>query len=326
MAGPDGGYGGEGAGMKADNLYGLDLFGEPIRPPTLGPLADRFTFPPFSVLDGRREAWKARKRRWLALGIQSELGRDAVSLATSGWLADVDNKGARTDFAHGWKAGGTSVFDPVLAELICRWYSASGDQVVDPFAGGSVRGIVTAALGRRYWGCDLRPEQVRSNQEQAAAIDVDAVWVAGDSRSVLSTSPMADLLMSCPPYGDLEVYSDDPADLSNMTHEAFTAAHSEIIARALARLRDDRFAVWVVGDFRCKDGWLRDFTGETVRAFEGAGARLYDRAVLLTPTGTLAVRAGRQFSASRKLGRGHQVVLVFCKGSATKAARRLGDL
>ena len=38
-------------------------------------LAERFGVPPFSVLNAREGPWQERKRAWLALGIQSELGR-----------------------------------------------------------------------------------------------------------------------------------------------------------------------------------------------------------------------------------------------------------
>ena len=38
-------------------------------------LSDRFLVPPFSVLDARQGYWQERKRAWLSLGIQSELGR-----------------------------------------------------------------------------------------------------------------------------------------------------------------------------------------------------------------------------------------------------------
>jgi hypothetical protein len=38
-------------------------------------LAARFGVPPFSVLDARQGYWQDRKRAWLALGIQSEIGR-----------------------------------------------------------------------------------------------------------------------------------------------------------------------------------------------------------------------------------------------------------
>ncbi len=42
---------------------------------TKGSLADRFGVPPFSVLNAREGWWQDRKRAWLAIGIQSELGR-----------------------------------------------------------------------------------------------------------------------------------------------------------------------------------------------------------------------------------------------------------
>jgi hypothetical protein len=42
-------------------------------------LSDRFIVPPFSVLDARQGYWQERKRAWLALGIQSELGRGGVA-------------------------------------------------------------------------------------------------------------------------------------------------------------------------------------------------------------------------------------------------------
>ena len=63
-------------------------------------------------------------------------------------------------------APGTSIFDPVLCELIYRWFAPKAGVVLDPFAGGSVRGIVAARLGLTYVGIDLRAEQVAANREQ----------------------------------------------------------------------------------------------------------------------------------------------------------------
>lgn len=35
---------------------------------------------------------------------------------------------------------GTSIFDPVICEIAYRWFCPPGGTVLDPFAGGSVRG------------------------------------------------------------------------------------------------------------------------------------------------------------------------------------------
>src|SRR5262249_25656604 len=79
---------------------------------------------------------------------------------------------------------GPSIFDPVLCELVYRWFCPLGGTVLDPFAGGSVRGIVASKLGRPYVGVDLRPEQIAANREQAARIcdHPQPVWHVGDSR------------------------------------------------------------------------------------------------------------------------------------------------
>jgi hypothetical protein len=66
---------------------------------------------------------------------------------------------------------GTSIFDPVLCELAYRWFCPPGGTVLDPFGGGSVRGVVAGMLGRAYLGIDLRPEQIAANERQWEAID-----------------------------------------------------------------------------------------------------------------------------------------------------------
>lgn len=296
-------------------LYGVDLFGASAAPKPTGPVAERFLFSPFTLLDAKQGDWLERKRAWLAIGLQSELGRSAKTYNIHDWQEGVNGAAAAA-------GDGTSVFDPVLVELACRWFCPPTGQVVDPFAGGSVRGIVAAQLGLNYWGCDLRAEQIDANRAQATAIcgDVMPVWVCGDSMDTLADAPAADFVFSCPPYGDLEVYSDDPADLSNMEWHTFVAAYKRIILRAVGRLKDDRFACFVVGDFRDNKGFYRDFVSTTIRAFEECGARLYNEAILATPVGSACMRVTKQFDASRKMAKTHQNVLVFCKGDPRKAA------
>jgi hypothetical protein len=356
-------------------------------------LAERFGIPPFSVLDARQGYWQERKRAWIALGIESELGRgdvmpsgassvdagssewsgyrgparanaspggsprDAASLGKDGKTVRGYGKGrglARTfgqdlmrgEHVVGEKSGGhnsprkapelerypvengvreetqvsgTSIFDPVLCELAYRWFCPDGGQVLDPFAGGSVRGIVAATLGRSYIGVDLRPEQLAANQVQADRLGLSPHWIEGDSRELpaLFAEPV-DFIFSCPPYADLEVYSDDPRDLSTMSYADFLAAYRQIIAASVALLKENRFACFVVGDVRDPKGFYRNFVADTVAAFQDAGMRLYNDAVLVTAVGSLPIRVGKQFGSNRKLGRTHQNVEIFYKGDPAR--------
>lgn len=230
-----------------------------------------------------------------------------------------------TDDAY---SSGTSIFDPVLCELAYRWFCPPNGTIIDPFAGGSVRGIVASHCGRRYIGVELRQEQVKANREQEnIAVHPTPEWRCGDSRDIdrIAAGIDADFIFSCPPYADLEVYSDNPADLSTLDYPAFREAYREIIAKTCALLRNDRFACFVVGDVRDKNGNYYNFVGDTVEAFRAAGLSYYNEAILVTAVGSLPIRVGKQFTASRKLGKTHQNVLVFVKGDGKKAAAACGE-
>lgn len=56
-------------------IYGEGLLGEHLGEKRGGELSEKFVVPPFSVLSAREGWWQDRKRAWIALGIQSELGR-----------------------------------------------------------------------------------------------------------------------------------------------------------------------------------------------------------------------------------------------------------
>lgn len=405
----------------AFSLWGHDLLG-PRPEPKAGPLAERFRWPPFTVFDARSGPWQDRKRAWLSLGLQSEVGRGdnllnlsphvqfqratgikysearelvAAAMAEQGEAFDLDalilKHGGkdRASFSQAptalsaklapggggggcWLGGprtsssdkyietatlppksdgtlrtvgvsigayqnagkpasassgsGTSIFDPVLTELLYHWFCPPGGFALDPFAGGSVRGIVAAKLGVQYCGVELRSEQLDANEQQAAAICADDAarpqWAEGDAKDVRSIFDglAFDFLIACPPYFDLEQYSEDPRDLSNMPWAGFKAAYMQIIEASVAMLKPDRFAAFVVGDIRCAEGLYRGFPELTVAAFEAAGAKKYNEAILVTSVGSLPVRVGRQFDAARKLGKTHQNVLVFCKGNPRRAA------
>ncbi len=284
----------------------IDLFGNEIIGKTS--LRDIWTEPPFTRLDATGGNWQKRKKQWLSMGIKSELGRES-DLALAQSMNKYDPRDSYT---------GTSVFDPVLCELMVKWFSNDGNNVLDPFAGGSVRGIVSNYLGRHYTGIDIRREQIESNRHQASAIldlNNQPNWYCGDSDLILNGLERGfDMILSCPPYLDLEVYSDKAGDLSNKSDHDFKKSYYRIIKKTCNLLKADGFAVFVVGDVRGKNGFYRDFIGMTKNAFFKCGMGLYNEAILLeNGLNTAAMRANRQFSSGRKLVKVHQNVLIFKK-------------
>lgn len=297
-----------------DNIFGIRSQREEYEK-SKGSLSNRFIFPPFSILDARTSIWQDRKKIWQKI-LRSEKGRD---LDLIGGFRQIAKK-------HSIKQGGTSIFDPVLCELLIQWFCPVNGKILDPFAGGSVRGMISSFLDRSYTGIDLSKKQVEANYETSKQFDGSdnlfgkklnlPHWINDDSRNIPNLDLNEfDFILTCPPYGDLEQYSKDPNDLSNLPYESFKDDYRDIINKSCNKLKNDSFAAIVVGEIRDKNGFYRSFVPDTIRAFCDAGLNYYNEAVLITMLSTLVLRTGSQFSKSRKFGKTHQNVLIFAKGN-----------
>ena len=304
--------------MLADELDGLDFdgfdfgfdvdegIGLSVKDDIGSRLADRFIVPPFSVLDARQGAWQERKRVWKdAIGDAGQ-ARDvhAINPAFAEWGSDITE---------------ASVLDPVLSEIIIKWFCPDGGKVFDNFAGDTVFGYVSSYLGMQFTGIELRQEQVDFNNERVHGLD--ATYICDDGRNVLShiEPESQDLYFSCPPYYDLEVYSDDERDVSNQsTYGEFYSMLETAFIAGIKCLKENRFAVIVCGDVRDKrNGHYYCFPDDIKRTFTSNGMALYNEMVLLDPIGTAMIRANKSMR-SRKVVKVHQNVLVFYKGDTRR--------
>lgn len=304
-------------------------------------IVDRFIVPPFSILDTRQGYWQDRKSEWISLGIDSEIGRDN-SIVPNGTKRNPENDGCYKRGYHKLRAintkewvidklyegsgqcenlSGVSIFDPVLCELMYKWFCVDNGKILDPFAGGSVRGIVANYLNYNYLGIDLSEEQIKANIKQGKDIlpENQPKWIIGDSVKELDKlNEKVDFIFSCPPYFDLEIYTENPRDLSNMDWEEFKENYKQIIKKSVDLLKQDRFACFVVGEVRDKKGFYRDLISLTINNFEKAEMKYYNGIILIQSTGSLPIRITKQFSSLRKVGKMHQNISVFYKGDPKK--------
>ena len=310
-------------------------------------LKDRFIVPPFSVWNAQQGYWQERKRDWLGLGIQSEEGRtgDLLNMSSAALFQrfgsyenfkkfKAENEAAYSDWSekydggHAYAKGGTSVFDPVTCEICYTWFCPEEGYILDPFAGGSVRAVVASTLGFNYDGIELREEQIKANREQVKDIaDPNSPkprYFKGNALNLdkLKLRKEYDFIFTCPPYYDLEQYSDNPEDLSNLSWEEFKEQYALIIHKACNKLKPQSFAVFTVGDIRDKKGAYRDLIGLTVNSFLAAGLEYYNSAVYCETAISAGIRAARIFNASRKLIKTHQNVLIFFKGEISEIKQK----
>ena len=296
-------------------------------------LRDKYLVPPFSILDTSVNAWLQRRNLWehMIKNRSENIRNVSIVKHNTPYLNAMD-------YDEGYKGlernGFTSTFDPFLCEILVKWFSRVGDTVFDPFAGGHVRGAVCAMTGRNYVGYDINPIQVIANQEawnsitQAYNTDDFGMpdWVERDSTADVGIVPnMFDMLLTCPPYYNLEVYTDNPRDISTYkTYEVFLDNYRQAIVNGHRMLKDDTFAVIVVEEIRDKDGIMYGFVPDTVQAFTDAGFKYYNEMILENRIMSLGVRCPKYFEQSRKVGRHHQNVLVFFKGNPKNIEQKYG--
>lgn len=264
-------------------------------------LQDTFVVPPFSVLDTKKGYWQERKKYWRNLiGDEGESREGALAKGDTNIMAATNN--------------GVSLLDPVLAEIANKWFGLDNCNTFDCFAGDSVFGYISDALGNTFTGIELRQEQTDLNNQRLKGSK--SKYICDDGQNVLKhiKEDSQDLLFSCPPYFDLEVYSDLKNDASNQKeYKDFLQILDNAFTGALKCLKDNRFAVIVVGDIRDKQGFYYGFADDVKNIFIRNGAKLYNEMIIAESIGTLPQRVGR-YMHNRKVGKCHQNVLVFYKG------------
>lgn len=304
-------------------------------------LNDRFVVPPFSILDTRKGYWQARKKMWREqIGDMGESRNDKLITSPEIKYKDLYQRTRkhREELGVSFKeyiekyvpaevleheaskvlSKGVSLFDPVLSETMCKWFTPyEGAKIFDCFAGDTYKGLVFAMCGFSFRGVELRQEQVDINNRVLEGRGLDIEYICDDGQNVAQhfDPESQDMLFSCPPYYDLEVYSKDERDASNQgTYEEFIAILDKAFKAALTCLKPNRFAVVVVGDVRDKKtGFYYGFADDVKRIFKEGGASLYNEIILVETGASTALRASR-YMESRKVAKMHQNVLVFYKG------------
>ena len=268
-----------------------------------GKLKEKFLIAPFSVINTQSGEWIKRKQEWMK--ICNEQGQSRENKLNFGNISDTFKS--------------VSILDPVLCEIILQWFTPNeGASVCDSFAGDLSMGFVAGFKGFNYTGIELRQEQADLNNSRLLP-EFNARWICDDGQNILKhIQPNSqDLYFSCPPYFDLEKYSDLPNDASNQDYEGFIKILANGLKGGVAALKENRFAVIVMSNVRDSSskgkGFYKDICSDITRIMAEAGAYLYNEIILVNSVGTAAIRVSG-YMEHRKVARIHQEVLVYFKG------------
>ena len=314
-------------------------------------LVDKFVVPPFSILDTRQGYWVERKKQWRAIVSSKDIGasreqtlvrskemrykelysksekfRKEKGISFDEYLENYVSPEEKAKADRSVLAQGTSLFDPVLAEIIMRWFCKPHGKIIDPFGGEQTKGVVAGTLGYDYQAVEIRKEQVDINTE--ATKDYGSVkYFCGDSNNIgqIIKDSDFDLCFTSPPYYDLEVYSKE--DMSALgTYEEFMSQYENIFKQCVDKMKDGSFLVVKIGEVRNKkNGEYRNFVGDNISTFLRLGLHYYNELILIEPVASRCLRADGGMK-SRKTQKSHQNVLVFYKGEMDEIKKTFEDM
>ncbi len=214
--------------------------------------------------------------------------------------------------------GTSSIFAaPLMEAIVLRYGGPEGGKILDAFAGGPPRAVVSSLMGMEYYGVELRREQIDENQAVLNELKLGNVtYYEGDGRFLDIPVPEGgfDAAITCPPYHSLEHYSDRPDDLSNLGgYDEFNAS---IFLSALSHyplMKPGAFVCLVVAYFRDKKtGELIDFPGHTTENFREAGFLFWQNITICKNFASAAVRASNAWRG-KKLVPSSEALLIFRK-------------
>jgi len=239
---------------------------------------------------------------------------------------DIDNtrRSLNTKHLPGLKY---SEFNPNVAERIVVYWSEPGDLIIDPFGGRATRAIVATELGRDYIGYEIAPKTHNLTIERLNFRDANFTQNIfsnrGRSKIILgdgcvmdqSLDESADLIMTCPPYHNLEKYEDVDGQLSSIKDYDDFLNKIQICTNNIYRvLKPNKFCAWVCGDWRNQSkGGFFAFHIDSINCFKQSGLSLWD-VVILHNNSPFASKQAAKCEKQRYTSKIHEYLLIFKKG------------
>lgn len=166
-----------------------------------------FFFPNF--YDIQSPSGKCFKQFWNAQDLQKVIKWNRSSHSTP-YLSEMKRG---VNFCYGLTKN--TMYRPHLAKTICKHYDAQ--TVFDPCCGWGGRMLGAVAAGARYIGCEPNTETYQNLTKLAAFLGIEnQVKLFNSPAEEINLSPLSyDLVLTSPPYYNLEVYSSEDTQSEN---------------------------------------------------------------------------------------------------------------
>jgi len=201
---------------------------------------------------------------------------------------------------------GFSHFPAEVSGLCLQLYLRDASNIFDPFAGWGERHCAVNGAGKSYTGFDINPHAIAEASRVYGVTNILA-------DSLVENIPAFDGLLTCPPYWNLEEYSDAGLD-SAKEWAGFLKQYALVLGRCYEAANDGATFCIMTGDWRANHIY-HDLTHETRAIMQRCGATFWDEVIVSRASVTKvkimipqAVRLGYVVKL-------HETLSVFKKGA-----------
>lgn len=125
------------------------------------------------------------------------------------YSSNLSSVGIARGFEMNRIASRVSVFQPSLARMIIWRYAMDCETIIDPFSGFSGRMLGSTSLNKMYYGFDIRKDVIDESQQVVDFLQLKNVVLGVKDIINDSYGGEYDLLLTCPPYENKEIWFDD---------------------------------------------------------------------------------------------------------------------
>lgn len=219
------------------------------------------------------------------------------------------------------RAGALSRYPQNIGRYLVKMYSNEGDTVLDPFAGHNSRMELVYKLGRNYIGYDISHKFMETNQKISKEImgggvqpdlfisDNTIKLVEGDSRNIDLNGDLVDMVLTSPPYWNIEYYGDEEGQLGKCkTYNKFMDDMLLVIQKCVDHMKSGTFCCFSINDFRV-NGIFYCYHASIIQAFKKVGLLIHD-IVIVDFGSAFGAAFASQLEDQRRSAKRHEYVIV----------------
>jgi site-specific DNA-methyltransferase (adenine-specific) len=145
-------------------------------------------------------------------------------------------------------------FHPEIPRRLIKYFTFTGDTILDPFMGGGTTLVVARELGRNAFGIECSQKAIEFAERRLAIEQPKKIVtriIKGDARRIPFKNGFFDFIVTSPPYFDIVHYSDDKEQLGNIGRYAeFITETVKVFRECYRVLKPDKYFCVVTGDVR----------------------------------------------------------------------------